>query len=70
MRKQVLLQEPSIGQDFGFINIVDSLEHEYYKWKLQNLIYGEDQIDYRTDPFILAEDGVVYYPPELYEMPE
>lgn len=65
-----MLEDTGVSAEFAFIYVTDSLEHDYYKWRVLSTVYGDDPDHYRSDPFMLASDGVVYYPPEHYELPE
>lgn len=48
----------------------DSLEHDYYRWRVLAELFRDDGNRAASEGFLLEENGTVYYPPEHYEMPE
>lgn len=66
----MVLADSSGHADFAFVFVTNSLEHDYYKWKIASQIFGDDRDHYRMDPFMLTTDGAVYYPPEHFDLPE
>jgi len=77
VERVLLSSESKFQEDLSFIWVTDSLEHDYYKWKVLSLFYNEEN----ADPYLLGDIKerdeeatmsvpVTYYPPEPYEMPE
>lgn len=50
--------------------VADSLEHDYYKWRVLTEAYRENGNRTQAEGYLLEENGTVYYPPEHYEFPE
>lgn len=64
------MQDPNNLIDFAFVYVTNSLEHDYYKWRITSLVFGDDREQHRSEPFMLSSDGAVIYPPDNYELPE
>ena len=49
-----------------------SEEHKYFRWKVLSYLFekSENDIDFRSHPFKIQEDGPTWVPPENYQQPE
>jgi U2-associated protein SR140 len=66
---QVILNETNDAESYHFVFVRDSLEHDYYRWRVLSIFNGDTLESYRTIPYLLAYDGILYYPPVAYDMP-
>ncbi|KAJ3127411.1 hypothetical protein HK098_006400 [Nowakowskiella sp. JEL0407] len=51
--------------DFGFLFNFLSDEHKYYRWKLYSMLQGDDTHKWRSEPFQIYDDGIIWIPPDV-----
>ncbi|KAL1915581.1 uncharacterized protein VTP21DRAFT_6705 [Calcarisporiella thermophila] len=51
--------------DFRFLFDNTSPEHVYYRWKMYSLLQGDSVDRWRTEPFLMFDEGPIWVPPEL-----
>jgi hypothetical protein len=45
----------------------DSPVFDYYRWRVYAFVHGDSAVQWNVAPFVLANDGVLWFPPPLLE---
>src|SRR3569833_266032 len=61
--EQTLLERESNNPDFNFLSYQGTEENNYYRWRVFSLLQGDTENQWRTEPFLISENGSIWYPP-------